>query len=145
MANLSNILTPSGLSTLTGTENLSGKTLIDPKLQLSGSTGQAKFVPVSQGAGTAPVWGFAPVNVIPITVDFGSTVTYSKIFTVTNPEATTSSKIMCTQTAGVNPDETEMDPIIVSAACLDNGQVTFYANALAGPVKGTKYFVYIVG
>lgn len=44
-------------ASLTGTETLSNKTLDDPIITLDGSEGTAGQVPVSQGAGLAPVWG----------------------------------------------------------------------------------------
>lgn len=42
--------------TPTGTESLTNKTLIDPKLTLGGSEGAAGQALVSQGAGVSPVW-----------------------------------------------------------------------------------------
>ena len=46
-----------GFVTETGTQSLSNKTLVNPKLLLGGSNGTAGQVLMSQGAGLPPVWG----------------------------------------------------------------------------------------
>lgn len=46
-----------GFVTETGTQTLSNKTIVDPKLQLGGTNGTAGQVLMSQGAGLPPVWG----------------------------------------------------------------------------------------
>lgn len=58
-------------------QSLSGATLIDPIVQLSGTNGTAGQVPVSQGAGLPPVWGLPGVAAITqiasaATTDIGS-------------------------------------------------------------------------
>ena len=60
--------------TTTGTQELTNKTITDPKLTLGGTNGTAGQVPVSQGAGLPPVWGSVstaevktPTNVSPAT------------------------------------------------------------------------------
>lgn len=57
MATLSQIIAPSNVVTATNTETLTNKTLIDPKLSLGGTNGIIGQIPISQGAGLAPVWG----------------------------------------------------------------------------------------
>lgn len=43
-------------ATLNGTETLTSKTLVDPKITLGGTNGTAGQVPVSQGSGLPPAW-----------------------------------------------------------------------------------------
>jgi hypothetical protein len=56
MAILSNIITPTNVLTATSTNTVTNKTLTDPKIVLGGTNGTAGQVPVSQGAGVAPIW-----------------------------------------------------------------------------------------
>jgi hypothetical protein len=49
-------------ASLTGVETLTNKTLTDPKLLLGGTNGVAGQIPISQGAGLAPVWGALPAG-----------------------------------------------------------------------------------
>jgi hypothetical protein len=64
MANLSNIIPPAGVVTPAGTQTITNKTLVDPILTLGAGQGTAGQVPVSQGAGLAPVWGAVGAEVI---------------------------------------------------------------------------------
>jgi hypothetical protein len=82
-------------------------------------------------------------------LDFGSAPISSKTFTVADVNATTTSKIAVyahptTDNGALGGDEFEMDPIHISAVCLTNGSITFYANAGQGPVKGSRNFHYVV-
>lgn len=50
--------------TLTGTQTLTNKTIVDPILTLGAGQGTAGQVPVSQGAGLPPVWGTVGAEII---------------------------------------------------------------------------------
>jgi hypothetical protein len=64
-------------ATLTDTQTLTNKTLTDPKITLGGTNGTAGQVPVSQGAGLAPVWA-AVAGVISDYQEFTSSGTWNK-------------------------------------------------------------------
>jgi hypothetical protein len=57
MTILSEILAPSNLVTVSGTQTLTNKTLDDPIVLLDGTSGTAGQVLVSQGSGLPPEWG----------------------------------------------------------------------------------------
>lgn len=56
MPNLSQVVTPSGLVTRDAAQNITNKTLANPRFSLNGSEGQSGQVLVSQGPGQSPEW-----------------------------------------------------------------------------------------
>lgn len=76
------------------------------------------------------------------TVDFGTTPTYNKSFTVTDAECTESKKVFICGTAA--SDEAEFDSITYAAKA-GNGFFTVYAIVLPGPISGNRTFYYFLG
>jgi hypothetical protein len=97
--------------------------------------GNVATVSITSGSGS--------FTVTEIEVDFGSSPTRTKTFTVVDAGITASSKLIITQSGhaatGRQADENEMDPILFSGTP-GSGQFILIANALTGPVAG-KYRV----
>lgn len=70
-----------GNVTTTGTQTLTNKTIVDPILTLGGGQGTAGQVPVSQGLGSAPVWGDVGGGIDAV----GPTVTTDATLTASSP------------------------------------------------------------
>lgn len=84
-----------------------------------------------------------------VTVDFGSTATYSTTFTFSDSGAFTSSRFVLnaspsTTGGALGGDELEMDNLSISAYCLVNGTVTMEVVAAPGPVQGKRNINYII-
>lgn len=96
-------------------------------------------VNVSGGGGSA--------TITEIEVDFGTTPTYSKTFTIIDPTVSILSNLIITQSGSAAPgrssDENEMDPIVFSGTPAA-GQFTLIATSLNGPVVGPYMVNYIV-
>jgi hypothetical protein len=60
MTLLSSLIQPNNLVTLSGTQSLSNKTEVDPKISLSGTNGSTGQVLTSRGTGLSPVWSTTP-------------------------------------------------------------------------------------
>ncbi len=103
-------------------------------------SGNVATINVTSGSGT--------FSITEIEIDFGTSPTRTKTFTVTDAGVTTSSKLIITQSGhaatGRQADENEMDPILFSGTP-GSGQFTLIANALEGPVAGKYRVEYVVG
>lgn len=103
---------------------------------------------VSGNVATVNVTGSGSSTVTEIEIDFGSSPTRTKKFTVVDAGVSASSKLVITQSGhaatGRQADENEMDPILFSGTPA-SGQFTLIANALTGPVAGKYRANYVVG
>lgn len=83
-----------------------------------------------------------------VEIDFGSTATRSKTFTITDAEVTTASLIMIGHSAkaatGRSQDENEMDTLLLRAAP-GTGEFTLYADAFPNFVSGKFRVNYLLG
>jgi hypothetical protein len=103
----------------------------------SAATGQWEPVTVAGGG-----------SIKSVEVDFGSTPTRYKTFTITDASVSAASKIIVVQSGaaatGGQQDDAEMDPIVFSARA-GAGQVVFAARTLDGVVVGKYVVDYQVG
>jgi hypothetical protein len=101
---------------------------------------QDQIKPITKGGGT--------ITITAVEIDFGSSATRTKVFTIIDSNVTLTSNLMIVQSGVAAPgrqaDENEMDPILFSAYP-GSGQFTLYANALEGPVSGVYTINYIIG
>jgi len=83
-----------------------------------------------------------------IEIDFGTTPTSSKTFTIIDSNVSTTSHMITVQSGaaptGRSADENEMDPIIFSGTP-STGQFTLIATSLNGPVVGKYKVNYAIG
>lgn len=87
-------------------------------------------------------------SVTQVQIDFGTTPTRSKQFTITDPTVTPSTYLIVNQSgvsaSGRTVGEPEMDPMVFSATP-GSGAFTVTATTLNGPVVGRYLICYLVG
>lgn len=105
-------------------------------------TGKFDLVDIASGGGGGSA------TVTSIEIDFGTTPTSYKTFTIIDSAVSTSSFLIINQSGaaatGRSADENEMDPLIFSGTPA-SGSFTLVASALNGPVVGKYKVNYIVG
>jgi hypothetical protein len=99
----------------------------------------------SEQVATTATTGF---TITPVTLDFGATPVYSKVFTISHSGAQVSQNVIMVPSAkmpaGVALDELEMDALTVAAYVSAADTVTALVTAIPGPVSGQRAFNYQV-
>lgn len=107
--------------------------------------GSAGVLSLKQGDDVHEWRSFQLSTIRGVELDFGTTPTIRKYFTVENPEVTHTSMILMQQSfaapTGKAQDENEMDSFIIKAIA-GIGAFTVYAESLHGPVVGPFKFNY---